>query len=282
MKRMKINLFLLFCLLLGACTEESFDYTDPTDLAMFSLTSGSFLTTDAVEDNVKEFTVASPVVSPVDRAYLVQVLVKGTEEEAEENEQYELVSAIVTIPAGELTGGFKIRAFPQALNEGEEKVAYFSLAAIEKEHPVADFNNTMSVVFRRTCGFSLEDMAGRFDIYTRLVSLGTMENKIVKVAVEADPNVVNGIIVKNPYTEGVDLKMRMWPTEQGNWTVEMEDVYLTHIVPDTPLAAPYDVYGYGKGIWYPCMGILLINYYLHLPDDEELIGSVTERFQKLN
>ena len=281
MKRMKINLFLLLALCLGACTEESFEYTDRTDLAMFSLTSETFLAVDGI-DNVKEFTVASPVISEVDRAYMVKIEEKGTDEEAEENEVYEMVSGIVTIPAGEYTGTFRVRAFPQAMNEGEEQLAYLTLVAVEKEHPVAAFNNTMTIAFGRTCVFAAEDMPGTFDIYTRLLNLGTYDNKIAKVPVVADPDAANGFIVKSPYAEGVDLKMKMWPTDQGYWEVEMEDVFLTHIVPDDPRRQPYDVYGYGRGVWYPCMHGMVINYYLHLEDNDELIGVVTEQFDKLN
>lgn len=271
-----------FLLLQWSCTEEEYNYDDPTDLAMFSLESGSFVAKQGLADNLKEFWIASSVRVAEDRTYLVQVQSKGSDEEAEENEQFELPSSIVTIPAGELTGSFRLRAWPQALSETEEKVAYLSLVAVDEDHPVADFNNTMSVTLRRTCPFTPADMAGRVDIYTTLLNLGTWENKIARVAVEADPAVSNGFIVKSPYAEGQDLKMRMWEMEQGTWEVQMEDVFLTRIVPDDPRAVPYDVYGYGHGMWYPCMRQMVLIYYLHVEGSDEVMATVTERFEKLD
>lgn len=284
MNRVRLMIFLWGLLLTTACTEKKYMYSDPTDIAMFSLETESFVAVNGAEDNVKELFIASPVTAEVNRTYLVQVITKGSDEEAEAEMQYELASsAVVSIPAGELTGSFKVRVFPQALSEGVNKVAYFSLTAVDPAHPVATFKNSMSLMMSATCMFSPEELPGNFNITTTLIDAGTYGNIIYKVPIEADPKVENGFIIKSPYAEGVDLHMKMWPMESGEWEVEIEDTFLYRseaVEEENILYEAYDVYGFGRGVWRPCAENIYISWYLHFKDDEEIQEVRTDIFNK--
>lgn len=282
MYKMKQVIVCIFLLSLGflSCTQERFIYDDTTDIAMFTSTSELFVAIEGEDDNVMEFKISSPVRTDVDRTYIVKIDMRNSEEEAKESEQFEFASsAVVTIPAGELSGAFKLRAFAHSLSELQDVVAYLILESTDNAHPVADFNKEMAVVFTRTCAFRLEDFVGKFDIYTTLIDVGNLENKISDVRIDLDPNRENGFIIRSPYEEGVDLYFRMWKTERGTYDVELDDSYLTTISSEDG-STSFNVYGFGRGIWYPCMQKMGLNYYLHEDGSTEILSYRSELFEK--
>lgn len=262
---MKNIRFLFLLLFVGAgCTEENFDYSDQTDIAMFGSEARQFYVSDAVTDNVIELTVCSPAVSDVARNYVVKLL-PGTDPDIDaiEHTNFEMASSlVVTIPAGEYNGTFKLRAFHHTLYDDKDKLVYFTLSAMDEAHPVADFNNTLTVSLSKVCTASLSDLTGTYTLTSQISQLMDDKNKVYNLKVYTDPDHADGLIIQRPYSED-NLYLRLWPNEAGRYTVvTRKEVYLGPILStDTQSGIPTD--GSASGEFNPCNQKLELTLFAH-------------------
>lgn len=282
MEKMKNILFLLLLIFTGiACTEESFDYNDPTDVAMFSVEARQFFVTDAVTDNVIDLEVCSPVVSDEPRNYVVK-LMPGTDPDIDaiEHTNFEIASSlIVTIPAGEYVGTFKLRAFHHTLYNDRDKLVYFTLSSMDEGHPVAAFNNTLTVSLNKVCSASLSDLAGTYTLTSQVSQLGDDKGKVYNLKVYPDPDHADGLIIEKPYSEE-NMYLRLWLNEMGRYTVvTRQEVYLGPILStDTQSGIPTD--GSASGEFNPCNMRLELTLFAHPKGNASSGMTATEVFVK--
>lgn len=279
MKNIWFSILLLF--LGAACTEEDFNYSDPTDIAMFAAEARQFYVTDAVTDNVIDLLVCSPAVSDVPRNYVVK-LVPGTDPDIDaiEHTNFEMASSlVVTIPAGEYYGTFKLRAFHHTLYNDKDKLVYFTLSAMDEAHPVADFNNTLTVSLSKVCSAPLSELAGTYTLTSQVSQLMDDKNKVYNLKVYPDPDHADGLIIERPYSED-NLYLRLWQNETGRYTVvTREEVYLGPILStDTQSGIPTD--GSANGEFNPCSMRLELTLFAHPRGNANSGMTATEVFVK--
>lgn len=277
---------IILSLLVGilGCTEEHFIYDDPTDIATFSSETALLVAIQGAdeEENIREVVIGSPVVCDEPRTYIVKAAEPQTDEDAIEGEEFEFVSGVVTIPAGQLTGSCAIQLNPKKLSDayeisvgsGKEKIITLYLSATNAGHPVAGFGTQMTVRLRKTCAFDPEDFAGTYTIQTTLIpsSVPGQLTRLTDVVVEADPATEYGFIARRPYpTSEVDFHLKMVPTDEGIWEVRLDDVPLIGLINNEGVKGMG--YGYGRGVYYPCEGMLLMTYYLHYEGSKDVLGT---------
>lgn len=277
MKLTKI-ISLLVCLGMAiACTEETFEYSDPSDIATFALPSRTLMAVSGDEEaNIQEILIASPVRAAVPRTYVVKVKETGTSDEAVEGEDYDILAPIVTILPGELTGVCRIALHPDKLDETAEKVINLVLSATQADHPVADFGHQMIVRLKKTCAFVPEDLPGIYTIQTALLPSPEGVTTIYDVEIVPDPEVENGFTVIAPYhpASSVDLKLRLYPMKDGTWQAVVDDVPLIGLITET--GEKKIGWAYGEGVYYPCNKVMLMSWNLHYEGSQEVLAVLVD------
>ena len=203
MKRLLKNWGMLFFALsvMAGCSEENAAYSGP-DYVMFSDT----LQTIAVQsdDTYYDIPVTATTACDYDRTYSVEVVDKGSN--AIEGVHYDLQSNNVTIKAGERTSSIKIRGHYDNFEETDSIGVMLRLTA-DKDKIWDLYGRDTKVVLVKVCPFDINTFVG-YAVLTSTFFTDYMQTTEMRLlTTEKDPEVENGIILKNFLYDGYDIKV---------------------------------------------------------------------------
>lgn len=203
MKRLLKNWGMLFFALsvMAGCSEENATYSGP-DYVMFSDT----LQTIAVQsdDTYYDIPVTATTACDYDRTYSVEVVDKGSN--AIEGVHYDLQSNNVTIKAGERTSSIKIRGHYNNFEDTDSIGVMLRLTA-DKDKIWDLYGLDTKVVLVKVCPFDINTFVG-YAVLTSTFFTDYMQTTEMRLlTTEKDPEVENGIILKNFLYDGYDIKV---------------------------------------------------------------------------
>lgn len=203
MKRLLKNWgMLLFALsVMAGCSEENATYSGP-DYVMFSDT----LQTIAVQsdDTYYDIPLTATTACDYDRTYSVEVVDKGSN--AIEGVHYDLQSNNVTIKAGERTSSIKIRGHYNNFEDTDSIGVMLRLTA-DKDKIWDLYGRDTKVVLVKVCPFDINTFVG-YAVLTSTFFTDYMQTTEMRLlTTEKDPEVENGIILKNFLYDGYDIKV---------------------------------------------------------------------------
>ncbi len=203
MKRLLKNWGMLFFALsvMAGCSEENATYSGP-DYVMFSDT----LQTIAVQsdDTYYDIPVTATTACDYDRTYSVEVVDKGSN--AIEGVHYDLQSNNVTIKAGERTSSIKIRGHYNNFEDTDSIGVMLRLTA-DKDKIWDLYGRDTKVVLVKVCSFDINTFVG-YAVLTSTFFTDYMQTTEMRLlTTEKDPEVENGIILKNFLYDGYDIKV---------------------------------------------------------------------------
>lgn len=203
MKRLLKNWGMLFFALsvMAGCSEENATYSGP-DYVMFSDT----LQTIAVQsdDTYYDIPVTATTACDYDRTYSVKVVDKGSN--AIEGVHYDLQSNNVTIKAGERTSSIKIRGHYNNFEDTDSIGVMLRLTA-DKDKIWDLYGRDTKVVLVKVCPFDINTFVG-YAVLTSTFFTDYMQTTEMRLlTTEKDPEVENGIILKNFLYDGYDIKV---------------------------------------------------------------------------
>lgn len=203
MKRLLKNWGMLFFALsvMAGCSEENATYSGP-DYVMFSDT----LQTIAVQsdDTYYDIPVTATTACDYDRTYSVEVVDKGSN--AIEGVHYDLQSNNVTIKAGERTSSIKIRGHYNNFEDTDSIGVMLRLTA-DKDKIWDLYGRDTKVVLVKLCPFDINTFVG-YAVLTSTFFTDYMQTTEMRLlTTEKDPEVENGIILKNFLYDGYDIKV---------------------------------------------------------------------------
>lgn len=203
MKRLLKNWGMLFFALsvMAGCSEENAAYSGP-DYVMFSDT----LQTIAVQsdDTYYDIPVTATTACDYDRTYSVEVVDKGSN--AIEGVHYDLQSNNVTIKAGERTSSIKIRGHYNNFEDTDSIGVMLRLTA-DKDKIWDLYGRDTKVVLVKVCPFDINTFVG-YAVLTSTFFTDYMQTTEMRLlTTEKDPEVENGIILKNFLYDGYDIKV---------------------------------------------------------------------------
>lgn len=203
MKRLLKNWGMLFFALsvMAGCSEENATYSGP-DYVMFSDT----LQTIAVQsdDTYYDIPVTATAACDYDRTYSVEVVDKGSN--AIEGVHYDLQSNNVTIKAGERTSSIKIRGHYNNFEDTDSIGVMLRLTA-DKDKIWDLYGRDTKVVLVKVCPFDINTFVG-YAVLTSTFFTDYMQTTEMRLlTTEKDPEVENGIILKNFLYDGYDIKV---------------------------------------------------------------------------
>lgn len=203
MKRLLKNWGMLFFALsvMAGCSEENAAYSGP-DYVMFSDT----LQTIAVQsdDTYYDIPVTATAACNYDRTYSVEVVDKGSN--AIEGVHYDLQSNNVTIKAGERSSSIKIRGHYDNFEDTDSIGVMLRLTA-DKDKIWDLYGRDTKVVLVKVCPFDINTFVG-YAVLTSTFFTDYMQTTEMRLlTTEKDPEVENGIILKNFLYDGYDIKV---------------------------------------------------------------------------
>lgn len=203
MKRLLKNLGMIFfaASVMVGCGEDYITYSGP-DYVMFSDT----LQTIAVQsdDVYYDIPVTATTACDYDRTYSVEVVDEGSN--AIEGVHYDLQSNNVTIKAGELTSSIKIRGHYNDFEDTDSIGVMLRLTA-GKDKIWDLYGRDTKVVLVKVCPFDINTFVG-YAVLTSTYFADYMKNTEIRlITTEKDPEVENGIILKNFLYDGYDIKV---------------------------------------------------------------------------
>ena len=261
-------------LLLTACEEKEYLYNDPSDIVMFNETYALFPVVDGQENKIQVM-ISSPIISSVDREYIIGVQQSGADGEAKLDRDYTLESTRVVIPAGERIGTFSVVAVDGRIPASVDLFANFMIVSTPEGAEVASFNDVFTLYFSRVCQFNFEDMLGNFVIKNTVI-FASDEPINVKV-MEGEKE--NEIILLEPYMEGLDISLIVVPNANGTYSINMPD---QHIATGrlNQQSDPVEMWARGTGTWDACSKIMKITMTPYLLEGGEW-ASVVEKIEKV-
>lgn len=218
MKRLFRNLGVLVfaAVALISCGENTITYNGP-DYVMFSDT----LQTIAVQDGETyyDIPVAATTACNYDRTYSVEIVDEGSN--AIEGVHYDLQSNNVTIKAGELASSVKIRGHYDNFEDTDSIGVMLRLTASDDK--IWDtYGRDTKVVLVKVCPFDINTFVG-YAVLTSTFFADYMESTEMRlITTEKDPEVENGIIMKDFLYDGYDIKVSFNTKKPLEPILEME------------------------------------------------------------
>lgn len=218
MKRLFRNLGVLVfaAVALISCGENTITYNGP-DYVMFSDT----LQTIAVQDGETyyDIPVAATTACNYDRTYSVEIVDEGSN--AIEGVHYDLQSNNVTIKAGELASSVKIRGHYDNFEDTDSIGVMLRLTASDDK--IWDtYGRDTKVVLVKVCPFDINTFVG-YAVLTSTFFADYMESTEMRlITIEKDPEVENGIIMKDFLYDGYDIKVSFNTKKPLEPILEME------------------------------------------------------------
>lgn len=194
-------------IMIAGCKNDNVTYSGP-DYVMFSDT----LQTIAVQDGETyyDIPVSATTVCDYDRTYSVEVIDKGSN--AIEGLHYDLQSNNVTIKAGELASAVKIRGHFDNFEDTDSIGVQLRLTASDDK--IWDlYGRDTKVVLVKICPFDINKFVGPAVLTSTYFADYMQTTELRLIRTEKDPDVENGIILKNFLYDGYDLKVNFDTTE---------------------------------------------------------------------
>ncbi len=261
-------------LLLTACEEKEYLYDDPTDIVMFNETYALFPVVDG-QENKFQVMLSSPIISPVDREYIIGIQQSGTEEEAKLDQDYKLESTRVVIPAGERVGTFSIVAIDGRIPANVDLFANFMIVSAPEGAEIASFNNVFTLYFSRVCQFNFEDMLGDFVI--KKTAIFSSDEPIEVEVIRGEKE--NELILLQPYGQGIDITLTVVPNTDGTYRINLPEQHIATGILNQQ-TDPVEMWGRGTGTWDTCSKVMKITITPYLPGGGEW-ASVVEKIEKV-
>lgn len=270
----KLKCMICMLLLTTACEEKEYLYNDPSDLVMFNETYALFPVVDGKESEI-EIMISSPVVSSVDREYVIGIQQSGVENEAKPDKDYKLKSNRVVIPAGERVGTFTVIGIPGRIPSGTDFFANFMIVSTPNEAEVASFNNVFTLYFSRVCVFDFADMIG--DYVIKNTSILSSKDPIQVKVVRGEKD--NELVLLEPYGQGIDITITVVPNADGTYRINLPDQHIAtgRLNQQTELV---EMWARGTGIWDTCNKVMKITMTPYLQGGAEW-GTVVEKIEKV-
>lgn len=259
---------------LTACEEKEYLYSDPTDFVMFNETNALFSVMDDKATNEIEIMISSPIISSVDREYVIGINQTAAEGEAIENKHYKLPSNTVVIPAGERVGTFKVIGIPDYLTTDEDLFVNFSLVSASVGE-VAGFNNVFTLYLSRVCTFRIEDMVGTYVIESSAVVSASTSIEFEVVRGQG----ANELLLLQPYAPGVDLTVQIEEDATGGYNVVMDDQLLA--IGRNGSSEIIRMWAHATGTWNTCSKTMKLSITAHQEGTQIEYVPVTEIIKKV-
>lgn len=201
---------------LASCQQEQFTYNGPGHV-MFADSAQVI----AIQNNDDWHDIVIGTTEPVngDRHFGVEIVAK--ESNAIEGYHYTIESSTVTIKDGERTGVFRIKGnFDNMIDTDSIGV---TLRLVNKDDIWNLYGDKARVTLQKVCPFNLDTFTG----YCRVTSqyfndyMKPTTERIIKV--EKDPETENGIILKNFFYNGHDIRLKFQPEDPLEPLVDMDD-----------------------------------------------------------
>ena len=203
-------------LLAAGCNSDKKTYSD-AEYIMFADT----LSTNMVFPDGAYFSipVASTVACDYDRTFAVEAIDQGSN--AIEGLHYDLESNNVTIKAGELTSSVKIRGHFDSFEDTDSIGVMLRLTASDDK--IWDlYGRDTKVVLVKVCPFDINKFVGHAVLTSTFFAeyMPTTQLRLLKT--ELDPEVENGIILKDFLYDGYDIKVKFNTEKPLEPKLEME------------------------------------------------------------
>lgn len=222
MKRLLRNIgaFAAVAAMMAGCSNDVVTYDGP-DYVMFSDTLQSV----AVQDGETYYDIPVSVTRACDydRTYSVEVIDKGSN--AIEGLHYDLESYNVTIKAGELASAVKIRGHFDRFEDTDSIGVTLRLTADDDK--IWDiYGRDTKVVLVKVCPFDVNNFVGHAVLTSTFFADYMSNTEMRLITTEKDPEVENGIILKDFLYDGYDIRvnfdadeplepvLNMYPEEQ--------------------------------------------------------------------
>lgn len=262
-------------LLVMACEEKEYLYSDPSNLVMFNETYALFPVVDGKENEI-EVMISSPIVSLEDREYIIGVQQSGSEGEAKLDRDYKIKSTRVVIPAGERIGTFTVIGMSGRLPSDTDLFANFMIVSTPDGAEVTDFNNVFTLYFSRVCEFNIDEMPGNYVINNTsiLSSKEPIKLKIMKGGKD------NELILLEPYGPGIDITVTVVPNADGTYRINLQD---QHIATGrlNQQSDPVEMWARGTGTWDACNKVMKLTITPYLLEGAEW-ATVVEKIEKVD
>lgn len=208
-----LSAFVAVMVIVTGCSNENVTYSGP-DYVMFADTLQTIAVQD--EETYYDVPVSATTVCDYDRTYSVEVIDKGSN--AIEGLHYDLESNNVTIKAGELASAVKIRGHFDSFEDTDSIGVMLRLTASDDK--IWDlYGRDTKVVLVKVCPFDINQWAvstneetgaeeGGYAVLTSTFFAEYMQTTEIRLLrTYKDPEVENGIILKDFLYEGYDLKV---------------------------------------------------------------------------
>lgn len=193
-------LFALSCA--SGCKEHYITYNDD-EYVMFADTAHVYVVREDIP--YFEIPVTSTVICDYDRSFAVEVL--DPLSTAVETRDFRLESNNFTIPAGKNTAYIKV--YGNYDNLPEDKDMDLALSLVVPQQLVMPMYGTTTVAhIRKTCKFNRKDFTGWAVVSSMFLYQFSVTGAFQRlVYTEADPDNENGVIVRNCFVDGYDVKI---------------------------------------------------------------------------
>lgn len=210
----------LAAVVMTGCGNENVTYSGP-DYVMFADTIQSIAVQDG--ETYHDIPVSATTVCDYDRTYSVEVVDAGSN--AIEGLHYDLESNNVTIKAGELASAVRIRGHFDSFEDTDS--IGISLRLVAPQEKVWDlYGSDTKVVLVKVCPFDINQFVGHAVLTSTFFADYMTSTEIRLLEVEKDPEVENGVVMKDFLYDGYDIRvnfdtedplkpiLNMYPEEQ--------------------------------------------------------------------
>ncbi len=253
-----------------SCEAERTTYEGP-ELVQFTDTMNTLAVIDS--EQIHEVHIASSNAVDYDRNYAVRIVSEETN--AIEGLHFDIENFTATIKAGERVASVIIKCYPEEIKDQDSLGITLTLLNHEDKFNLQGLKS--HVVFKRVCEFEFENFLGYCIVNSQFIEKYTRQ-KMRLCKVLEDPEVENGVIIKDYLQDGYDIKVRFNTEDPLKPYLEMDNnqiiakasEFFGHIYKDDKLRV-YQPSNY-PSVFNSC-GEYVIQYSTLYIEDEGTIGT---------
>ena len=200
-----------------ACDSDQISYDGP-DYVMFA----DSLQSVAIQDDETYHDIPAVATNTCDhdRTYAVEII--DRESNAIEGLHYDLASNTVTIKAGERAGSVKIRGHYSDFEDTDS--IGVTLRLIAPKDQIWDlYGDKAQVVLVKVCPFDINRFVGHAKLTSTFFAEYMQNTNIRLIETVRDPEVENGIILKDYFYDGYDIKVKFNTRKPLEPILEMDE-----------------------------------------------------------
>ncbi len=229
--------FMVAIHLLSGCEADTTTYLGPS-FVQFS--DSSLVLPIMNSEQIHEIYLSSSKAVNYERNFGVEVLVK--ESNAVEGYHFSIENHTVNIKSGEQVGVLKIRGHYENMTKNDSLAITLNIVNPDDEQSL--YEHKTHVLLSKVCAFNLDDFIGPCVVESQFFREYTLIDIRLIESVK-DPEHDNGMILKNYFQDGYDLKIRFNPKDPLEPTIEMDNnqiiakasEFFNHIYQDDKLRA---------------------------------------------